>query len=116
MGGLLGTHTQLESINQLMPDQQQFLSEFNINMHAGAMRKSFGGEHVFMLSCCACLTTDVTREFSASICFKLLSDRVGLGVYIKRDQALHGKAAPPCFNTLVREYVKSATRDVAAKS
>ena len=101
----------LVEIKDLMPNQKSFLEAFDDGMRAGALSEMFAGEHVFMLSCWACLMSGACKQFGAAKCFEVFADAQQVRAKIQRDAAQYGPCRPACFYTVVKEQLQGAEAD-----
>ena len=101
----------LVEIKDLMPNQKSSLEAFDDGMRAGALSGMFAGEHVFMLSCSACLMSDVCKQFGAAKCFEVFADAQQARAKIQRDAAQYGPCRPACFYIVVKEQLQGAEAD-----
>ena len=97
----------LDDIKDLMPDQLRNMDAFDGSMSALSLSELFHGEHVFMVSCWACLMSDAVDRFGLESAQDLFMRRpAALRRKLAQDEEEHGEDCPACFYTLLREHVK----------
>ena len=95
-----------------MQDQRHHLDAFDGSMSALSISKLFGGEHIFMVSCWACLVSHAVNQFGLNSAQELFLRRPGaLRRKLAQDEEEHGEDCPVCLYTLLREHVKQCQHE-----